>query len=133
MGAPPGTSPFQDDGYRSGDIGYLGPNGLLYLTGRKSQIINVGGLKVSPSEVARVLEDYPPISEAVVLGLQGAGDSDIVCAVVVLRHPATPEEIFEHCRRNLADYKVPRRIEIRDSLPRSATGKVKLTAEELGL
>jgi long-chain acyl-CoA synthetase len=133
MGAPPGVSPFQGNSYRSGDLGYLDDSGLLHLTGRKSQIINVGGLKVSPVEVARVLESFPPIAEAVVLGLQGAGGSDLVCAVVTLRQPATREEIFEYCRQHLAEYKVPRRIEIRDALPRGATGKVKLKAEDLGL
>jgi long-chain acyl-CoA synthetase len=133
MGEPADESPFRRDGYWSGDLGYLDDAGLLHLTGRKSQIINVGGLKVSPNEVVQVLEDFPQVAEAVVVGVKGAGGGDLVCAVVVLREPTDTAEILVHCRDHLAEYKVPRRIEVRDRLPRSDTGKVKLTLEDLGL
>jgi long-chain acyl-CoA synthetase len=133
MGEPAEESPFRSDGYWSGDLGYLDDAGLLHLTGRRSQIINVGGLKVSPNEVVQVLEDFPQVAEAVVVGVQGVGGGEVVCAVVVLREPTDTAEILAHCRDHLAEYKVPRRIEVRDRLPRSDTGKVKLTLEDLGL
>jgi acyl-CoA synthetase (AMP-forming)/AMP-acid ligase II len=133
MGAPAGESPFRARAYLTGDLGYVDDEGLVHLTGRKGHIINVGGLKVSPSEVVQVLERFPPISEAAVVGVAGTSGEEMVCAVVTLRQPTTADEIVAHCRDNIADYKVPRRIEIRDELPRGATGKIKLTAADLGL
>ena len=133
MGAPPEESPFRDGAYWSGDLGFLNENGLLHLTGRKSEIINVGGLKVSPREVVDVLERHSAVEEAAVIGIESASGEEIVCAIVAACGPIAAEDILAYCRDNLADYKVPRRIEIRDELPRGATGKVKITAGDLGL
>ena len=133
MGEPPGETPFKGDSYWTGDIGFVDDDGFVHLSGRKSEIINVGGLKVSPHEVVLVLERFPAVNEAAAVGVKSGSGEEVVCAVVTLHRPATEDSIIAYCRDNLADYKVPRRVEIRDELPRGATGKVKLTAADLCL
>jgi long-chain acyl-CoA synthetase len=133
MGAPPGRPPFAADGYHTGDLGHLDVDGFLHLTGRLDSLINVGGLKVSPREVQEVLESHPAVREAVVLGVPHTTGEVAVCAVVALRAPASEAELVAHCRARLADYKAPRRIEVRDELPRGPTGKVLLRPEDVHL
>ena len=116
-----------------GDSGRLDGDGFLYLTGRLDQMINVGGFKVSPLEVAQVLELYGPIREAAVTGVRDRQGEEVVYAAVTLREPATETEILAFCRSQLAEYKVPRRIDIRDELPRGPSGKVRLRPEDVHL
>ena len=130
MGAPADRQPFQPDGYRTGDLGRI-EDGFLYVQGRVDDLINVGGFKVSPREVVEVLESFPAVAEAAVVGVRDARGEEVVYAVVALAHPATEAEMLAHCRARLAEYKVPRRVEIRSSLPRGPTGKVQLRAEDV--
>jgi acyl-CoA synthetase (AMP-forming)/AMP-acid ligase II len=116
-----------------GDSGWLDADGFLYLTGRLDQMINVGGFKVAPLEVAQVLELYGPIKEAAVTGVRDRQGEEVVYAAVTLRRPATETEILAFCRSQLAEYKVPRRVDIRDELPRAASGKVRLRPEDVHL
>jgi acyl-CoA synthetase (AMP-forming)/AMP-acid ligase II len=133
MGEPPGDSKFAGSSYRTGDIGFLDPEGFLYLRGRKDELINVGGLKVSPLEVVHVLESFPAVSEAAVIGVKDASGEEAVYAVVTLKRATTEQEILYFCRSRLSDYKIPRRIEIREEMPRGPSGKINLTAEDLHL
>ena len=77
-------------------------------------MINVGGFKVAPAEVVGVLERFPAVREATVAGGTDALGEEVVVASVTLSAPAEPGEILAFCRGRLADYKVPRRIELRD-------------------
>ena len=90
-------------------------------------MINVSGFKVLPREVEEVLFTHPKVLEAVVAGVPHPqrGD-DTVKAYIVLKpgQTATADEIKEFCRAHLAHYKVPREIEFRDELPKTAVGKV---------
>lgn len=131
MGAPPGPSPFSGGAYRTGDLGTTDAQGFLYLSGRKDRIINVGGFKVSPEEVRQVLERFPAVREAVVLGVKDSSGEEVVYAVVTLRRAASEEEMLRYCQERLAEYKVPRRIEIRDELPRGPSGKVVLRPDDV--
>ncbi len=133
MGAPPGPSRFGDHSYRTGDLGFLDEEGFLFLRGRKDDVINVGGFKVSPQEVSRVLERHPAVREAAVIGVRDAMGEEIVYAVVTLKAPADEQELLAHCRPHLADYKVPRRVEIREEMPRGPSGKIRLTPEDIRL
>ncbi len=110
----------------SGDLGRLDADGYLYIVGRKKDIIIRGGNNVHAVDVESVLHDHPAVQEAAVVGIPHAVLGEDVAAVVVLAPgaSATPEELREHCAERLADYKVPRRIELADELPRNATGKV---------
>jgi long-chain acyl-CoA synthetase len=131
LGAPDGPSPLGDGVFRTGDIGRMDSDGFLTLVGRRDAMINVGGLKVSPAEVSATLERHPAVAEAAVLGFPDRRDEEVVYAVVSLSGPADESELVEFCRENLAEHKVPRRIEIRDALPRTATGKVRLGVDDL--
>ncbi len=110
----------------SGDLARLDEDGYLYIVGRKKDVIIRGGNNIHATDVESVLHDHPAVAEAAVVGVPHAVLGEDVAAVVVLRPgtSATPEDIRAHCARVLADYKVPRRIELADELPRNATGKV---------
>ncbi|MEO8462857.1 MAG: AMP-binding protein [Chloroflexota bacterium] len=125
--------PLGDGTFRMGDLGVIDTDGFLYLRGRMDQMINVGGFKVSPVEVAQVLEKYPPVNEAAVIGASDGHGEEVVYAAVTLRLAATETEIIAFCRSQLADYKVPRRIDIRDELPRGPTGKIRLRPKDVRL
>ena len=115
---------FIDGAYRSGDLGIIDADGYLTLTGRKKFMINRGGFKVNPLEVEKAILSFPKVREVVVVGQASRFGDDIVRAVVVATENCEPEEIVEHCRARIADYKVPSQIEFRDELPKSQTGKI---------
>jgi long-chain acyl-CoA synthetase len=131
LGAPSGPSPFRAGSFWTADVGRLDGDGFLTVLGRRDALINVGGLKVSPAEVAATLEGHPAVREAAVIGVPDGQGDEVPYAVVALSRSTDEGELLAFCRGTLAEYKVPRRIEIRDELPRSATGKVRLTAEDL--
>jgi long-chain acyl-CoA synthetase len=131
MGEPDKQSGFIDGEYWTGDLGVVDDDGYVYVRGRKDQIINVGGLKVSPNEVIEVLTDCPPVSEAAVIGVKDAFGEEAVYAMVTLNDKATEKEILAFCKTRLADYKIPRKIVIREELPRGNTGKVVLRPGDL--
>jgi len=116
-----------DGHYPTGDIGRLNENGELILVGRVRLLIDVGGAKVNPLEVERVLEAHPAVATAVVLPLALSETVRKIRAIIVPADPANPPLVSmlrEHARQHLAPYKVPRVIEFRDSLPRTAAGKI---------
>lgn len=115
---------FRSGAYLSGDLGTRDAQGHIRITGRKKFIINRGGFKVNPYEVEAALKEHPRVEDAVVYAAPGPQGDDVVCAIVVAPQAATTEELLAHCRALIADYKVPARIECRDSLPRSSAGKV---------
>ncbi|MEE9285850.1 MAG: AMP-binding protein, partial [Dehalococcoidia bacterium] len=115
---------FFDGWFRTGDQGVIEAGGYLRLTGRIKELINRGGEKISPLEVDAVLARHPAVAEAVSFGVPDAKYGEEIHAAVVLRGPATPEEIQRHCLAHLADFKAPKVVHIVDALPRTATGKV---------
>ena len=115
---------FRSGAYLSGDLGTRDARGHIRITGRKKFIINRGGFKVNPYEVEAALKEHPGVEDAVVYAAPGPQGDDMVCAIVVPSQAGTTEELLEHCRARIADYKIPARIECRDSLPRSSAGKV---------
>lgn len=133
LGAPAEGSPFRGDAFWTGDLGVIDDDGFLTLRGRKDDLINVGGLKVSPAEVRAALERHFAVREAAVIGVPDARDGQVVYAVVELGEPASESELLSFCQARLAEHKVPRRIEVRDALPRTASGKVRLRVEDLAV
>ena len=117
LGAPDGPSSFRSGSFWTGDIGRFDADGFLTLLGRRDALINVGGLKVSPVEVAATLEGHPAVREAAVVGVPDGQGNQIPYAVVTLSGSAEESELLAYCGAALAEYKVPRRIEIRDELP----------------
>jgi len=111
---------------RTGDLGYLDADGYLYVLDRRDDLIISGGENVYPSEVEAALLAHPAVSEAGVVGVADQEWGRTVGAVVKLQPGllATADELIAFCRQRLAGYKVPRRIEFTDALPRNAAGKL---------
>lgn len=109
---------------RTGDIGYLDPDGDLWVLTRRSDLIVSGGENVYPEEVERALMEHPAVSEACVVGVPDPEWGQSVAAAVVLREPCDGENLIQFLRGQVAGYKVPRRIVFVESLPQTASGKL---------
>jgi acyl-CoA synthetase (AMP-forming)/AMP-acid ligase II len=118
------ASSFVGDWFRTGDQGELDENGVLTLRGRIKELINRSGEKISPVEIDEVLLSHPAVSEAVSFGVLHPTHGEEPAAAIVLGSEATEKELIAHCRQSLASFKIPRRIHIVDTIPRTATGKV---------
>lgn len=110
----------------TGDMVLRDDAGFLYFVDRAKQMIRRGGLDISSTEVEAVLLTHPAVAEAAAIGRPNPILGEDVTAVVALREGARAgeREIIEHCREQLADYKVPREIRFVDALPRNAMGRV---------
>jgi long-chain acyl-CoA synthetase len=110
----------------TGDVARMEEDGCLYVVDRKKDMINTAGFKVYPREVEEILYQHPEVVEAVAVGVPDEYRGEIVKAFVV-RKPGDAvkeDELISHCKENLAPYKVPRHVEFRDELPKSAVGKL---------
>ena len=119
---------FRDGWFRTGDRGVLDADGYMTLIGRIKELIVRGGEKIAPREVDEVLEAHPAVREAVAFGVPNATWGEEVAAAVVLDGEATEKEIVAHCRRHLAEFKVPKVLYFVDAIPRTPTGKVQRRA-----
>ncbi len=115
---------FVGDWFRTGDQGVLDDRGVLTLKDRIKELINRSGEKVSPAEIDEALLSHPAVEEAVAFGVPHPTHGEEPAAAVVLGSDATERDLVAHCRQSLAPFKVPRKIHIVDSIPRTATGKV---------
>jgi long-chain acyl-CoA synthetase len=115
-----------EDGFlTSGDIARVDEDGFLYIVDRVKDMIISGGVNIFPREVEDVLVMHPGVREAAVAGLPSEKWGEEVAAFLVAdRAAATVEDLDRHCRETLAGFKVPRRYEFVDALPRNAAGKV---------
>ncbi len=110
----------------TGDIGVLDARGYLRITDRKKDMFILGGFNCYPAEIEGLLFEHPEVAQAAVIGIPDERMGEVGMAFVVPR-PGTqpqPEAIIAWCREHMANYKVPRRVEIVDTLPMNATGKV---------
>lgn len=108
-----------------GDIGYLDEEGYLYICDRQSDMVISGGVNIYPAEIEHVIITLPGVADCAVLGMADAEYGESLLAVVAA--PAgqlSAEQVQQHVRERLAGYKVPRRVELVDSLPRDDNGKV---------
>jgi fatty-acyl-CoA synthase len=115
----------KDGWYHSGDVGEVDDEGYYRVTGRLQEMLRTGGQWVSPWEVDRAIETHPAVADSAAIGIPSTQWGEVICAVVVLKPGATLtlEELRAHCK--IARFKQPRRLEIVDSIPRTAsTGKV---------
>jgi len=110
----------------TGDIGRKDSDGYYYHLGRKDDMIITGGLNVYPAEVENMLCDHPAVQEAVVFPITEPKRGQVLGAAVVLHQgqKAGEKDLLGFLRSNLANFKVPQQIVVRESLPRNATGKV---------
>jgi acyl-CoA synthetase (AMP-forming)/AMP-acid ligase II/thioesterase domain-containing protein/acyl carrier protein len=117
---------FVNGWFKTGDIGSIDDDGFLSLHGRKNDLINRGGEKISPAEIDDILLCHPAVAEAAAFSVPHARLGEDVVAAVVLHSGATvsPEELRKYLRDQLASFKVPGKIFVRDKLPKGKTGKV---------
>jgi len=111
---------------KSGDVGFMNPEGWVFIVDRKKDMINASGYKVWPREVEDVLAEHPAVRESAVVGVPDEKRGETVKAFVSLKagSSATAEELIAHCKERMAAYKYPRQIEIIDELPKTVTGKI---------
>jgi len=112
--------------FHTGDIGVRDEDGYLYIVDRVKDMIVSGGENIAGSEVERVLYEHEAVVEVAVVGRPDERWGEVPVAFVVVRAGAvvTPEELVEHCRANLATFKVPKDVTFIDALPRNPSGKV---------
>jgi malonyl-CoA/methylmalonyl-CoA synthetase len=118
---------FTSDGwFRTGDIGVFDSQGYLSIVGRTKDLIITGGYNVYPKEIELVLDALPGVSESAVIGLPHPDFGEAVTAVLVAQHGVQLDEsaIIAKLKRELANYKVPKRVIVLADLPRNAMGKV---------
>jgi long-chain acyl-CoA synthetase len=112
----------------TGDIAVMEVDGYFRIVDRKKDMINVSGFKVWPREVEEVLFEHPSVKEAAVVPVPDAITGEAVKAYVVIkkeyRNKVTASELTEFCRGKVASYKIPKTIEVRDTLPKSSVGKI---------
>ncbi|PKA58029.1 4-coumarate--CoA ligase-like 10 [Apostasia shenzhenica] len=113
--------------FHTGDVGCMDDDGYIHLVGRIKELINRGGEKISPIEVDAVLLSHPAVAQAVAFGVPDKKYGEEINCAIILRKGAVidVEEVARHCRKNLAPFKVPKRIFVAESLPKTATGKIK--------
>ena len=133
---PDETAKHLSDGWlHTGDIAVMDEDDYFQIVDRKKDMIIAGGYNIYPREVDEVLYEHPKIKEACTVGIADAYRGETVKVFIVPREgeTLTEEEVLSFCKEKLAAYKRPKFVEFRDSLPKSAVGKIlrkTLRAEE---
>ena len=112
--------------FHTGDGGTIDDGGYLTISDRKKDVIITGGENVSSIEVEDVVFSHPAVAEVAIIGVPDDKWGEMVTALIVVAEgeQVTEEELIAHCRGKIAGYKIPKRVEIRDELARTATGKI---------
>src|SRR6056297_3164708 len=110
----------------TGDIAYMDEDGYFFIVDRKKDLIISGGYNIYPREIDEVLHEHPKIKEAVAVGVPHQTRGEIIKAYVVVQpgENLTRAEVISLCREKLANYKIPKKVEFRDELPKTLVGKV---------
>ncbi|RYE93946.1 MAG: long-chain fatty acid--CoA ligase [Myxococcales bacterium] len=127
LGRPEATAEAIVDGwFRTGDVAVRDDEGYYTIVDRKKDMLIRGGFNVYPREIEEVLYQHPAVMEAAVIGVPHPTHGEEVAAIIALRpgQSVTADELIAHCKERLAAYKYPRTVEFRDSLPKTATGKI---------
>ena len=113
------------DVLRTGDIGYMDPQGYVFIEDRKKDMVLVSGFNVYPNEVEGVAVTHPGVLEVAAVAQPDERAGEVVALFVVRKDPSlTEEDVIEHCRKSLTGYKVPKRVHFLDELPKSNVGKI---------
>lgn len=123
---PPAKNPGTRRFFRTGDIGRIDDDGYLYITGRKKEMLIIGGENVFPREIEEALNKHPAVRDSAVIGKPDGIRGELPIAFVEVEEDQTFDEaaLRSWCRDHLAGYKVPREIRLIDALPRNPTGKI---------
>jgi fatty-acyl-CoA synthase len=117
---------FRGGWHHTGDMVRMDEEGFIFFTDRAKDIIKTGGENVSSQEVEVVLFRHPKVADVAVIGLSDPRWSETVAAVIVPRpgQEATEQEIIDFCKKEMAGYKVPKKIIFTEALPRNPSGKI---------
>jgi long-chain acyl-CoA synthetase len=117
---------FADGWYRTGDVGWLEPQGWVHLTDRAKEMIKVSGFQVAPAEIEAVLHGHPEVLDCAVFAIPDERSGDVPVAAVRLDPAAavTPAELQQLVADSLATYKQLRQVVVVDDIPRLPSGKV---------
>ena len=116
---------FADGFLHTGDVGYIDPNGYVFLVDRKKDMILVSGFNVYPNEVEEAVAMHEGVAEVAAIGVVDEHSGEAVKIFVVRKNPRVTEQmLIEHCRTLLTGYKIPKHVEFRDDLPRTNVGKI---------
>ena len=119
---------FQTDGFFiTGDLGFFDFTGYLNISGRDKDLIISGGLNVYPAEVERVIDSLPEVGESALIGLPHPDFGEGVTAVITLSDQyftISEHDLRDRIREQLASYKVPLKIKVKDRLPKNTMGKI---------
>jgi long-chain acyl-CoA synthetase len=112
--------------FYTGDLAFMDEDGYFFIKDRVKDVIIRGGFNVYPREVEEVLYGHPAIAEAAVIGVPDPALGEEIKAVVALKpgQSVSEQELIAYCKERLAAYKYPRSVEFRDTLPKTATGKI---------
>ena len=111
--------------FKTGDIGFMTPDGFVKIVDRKKDMILISGFNVYPNEIEDVLAAHPKVLEVAAIGVANEKTTEAVKVFIVKKDPSlTEEEVIEFCRTQLTAYKVPKEVEFRTELPKSNVGKI---------
>ncbi len=110
---------------RTGDVGRIDEDGYIFIEDRKKDMIIVSGFNVYPNEIENVIVEMEGILEAAAIGVADERSGEVVVVYAVRKHDGVSEQdVLDHCRENLTNYKRPRSVEFRDDLPKTNVGKI---------
>jgi long-chain acyl-CoA synthetase len=117
---------FTEEGWlRTGDMGRMDARGCFWFVERRKDVIVVSGFKAYPTEIEDVIMLHPGVRDAGVVGVPDEHSGESVAAFVVRKNPdLTAESVLAHCRQRLTGFKLPKRVEFRDRLPKTPIGKI---------
>jgi long-chain acyl-CoA synthetase len=117
---------FRGGWFHTGDVGYRDRDGFFFIVDRKTDMIIRGGENIYPREIDEVLYQHPAVAAAATIGVPDPLYGEEVAAFIVLKDgmKTTADELIEHCKKELADYKCPRTIRIVEDIPKGPTGKL---------
>jgi long-chain acyl-CoA synthetase len=110
---------------KTGDMGRMDKDGFVFIEDRKKDMILVSGFNVYPNEIEGVVAEMDDVLEVAAIGKESSDSGELVKLFVVKKNPdLTKNDIYNHCRKNLTAYKVPKEIEFKDELPKTNVGKI---------
>lgn len=116
---------FNNEWFRTGDIGTMDAEGFFKIVDRKKDMIKVSGFNVFPNEVENVVAGHPKVLEVAAIGVPDSRSGEVIKIFVVKKDQSvTAQEIIQYCHENLTNYKVPKHVEFRQELPKTNVGKI---------
>jgi long-chain acyl-CoA synthetase len=118
---------FPDEGFRTGDLGYMDPDGYVYITGRKKDLIIRGGVNISPLEITDRIMAHPHVKEAVTIGVDDRIYGEEIVSFIVSEKGAKINEldILNYCKQSLPDFKLPKIIRFLEEIPKEEIPKTR--------